>query len=130
MHLNAILQKNGWLNPSLHFDFVLGAPASIPGTVINLLFLSESISDGSIWSVAGIGRTGIPLAAAVIVMDGHVQVGLDDNLFMPDGVQASNPELVERVVTIGRQIGREIATPAEARSILRLEPNLKDRIII
>ena len=88
------LQKKGLLSPPLHFDFVLGAPGSMPGSIKNLLFLSESIPPGSTWSVAGIGKAEISLATAAIVMGGHVRVGLEDNLFMPDGSPASNPKLV------------------------------------
>lgn len=123
------LQRKGLIHPPLHFDFVLGAPGSMPGTVKNLLFLSESIPPGSTWSVAGIGKAEIPLATAAIVMGGHVRVGLEDNLFMPDGSPATNPKLVEKVVRIARETGREIATPDEARRILSLDPARKDLIV-
>jgi 3-keto-5-aminohexanoate cleavage enzyme len=101
----------------------------MPGTIKNLLFLSESVPAGSTWSVAGIGRAEIPLSAATIAMGGHVRVGLEDNLSMPDGSPASNPLLVEKIVRISREVGRDIATPDEARSILSLDPNHKDRIL-
>lgn len=127
---NAVfLEKKGFIQAPLHFDFVLGAPGSMPGTFKNLQFLSESIPAGSSWSVAGIGKAEIPLSAAAIVMGGHVRVGLEDNLYMPDGMLASNPLLVEKVVRMAREIGREIATPEEARSILSLDPHRKDRIL-
>jgi len=130
MIANALfLQKKGYIQPPLHFDFVLGAPGSMPGTVKNLQFLSESISAGSTWCVAGIGKAEIPLSAAAIAMGGHVRVGLEDNLFLPDGSHASNPLLVEKIVRIAREIGREIATPDEARFLLSLEPNHKNRIL-
>ncbi|MGQ9669470.1 MAG: 3-keto-5-aminohexanoate cleavage protein [Desulfosoma sp.] len=123
------LQRRGLIFPPLHFDFVLGAPGSMPGSVKNLMFLSESIPPGSTWSVAGIGKAEIPLATAAIVMGGHVRVGLEDNLFMPDGSPATNVKLVEKVVRIARETGREIASPEEARRILSLDPARKDRIV-
>ncbi|HVO83079.1 MAG TPA: 3-keto-5-aminohexanoate cleavage protein [Syntrophobacteria bacterium] len=123
------LQKKGLIHPPLHFDFVLGTPGAMPGSVKNLLFLSESIPPGSTWSVAGIDRTEIPLATAAIIMGGHVRVGLEDNLYMPDGSPARNPLLVEKVVRIATEVGRTIATPEEARSILSLNPAYKDRIL-
>jgi 3-keto-5-aminohexanoate cleavage enzyme len=130
MIANALfLQKKGYIQPPLHFDFVLGAPGSMPGTIKNLQFLSENIPAGSTWSVAGIGKAEIPLSAAAIAMGGHVRVGLEDNLYMPDGSHASNPLLVEKIARIAREIGREIATPDEARSVLSLDPNHKDRIL-
>jgi len=124
------LQQKGLIQAPLHFCFVLGAPGSMPGTVKNLQFLSDSIPAGSTWSVAGIAKAEIPLAAAAIVMGGHVRVGLEDNLYLPDGSPASNPELVEKVVTIAEQVGRQIASPDEARTILSLNPENKDRILI
>jgi 3-keto-5-aminohexanoate cleavage enzyme len=123
------LQKKGLIQPPLHFDFVLGAPGSMPGTVKNLQFLSESIPAGSTWCVAGIGKSEILLSAAAITMGGHVRVGIEDNLSLPDGTPASNPLLVEKIVHIAREIGRDIATPDEARSILSLNPAHRDRIL-
>ena len=124
------LMNKGYIEAPLHFQFVLGAPGSMPGTVKNLLFLSESIPAGSTWTVAGIAKSEIPLAAAAIVMGGHVRVGLEDNLRLPDGSAASNPRLVEKVVAIAREVGREIASPDEARTILSLNPEYKDRVMI
>jgi len=123
------LQKKGLLHHPLHFDFVLGAPGAMPASVKNLLFLSETIPPGSTWTVAGIDKGEIPLSAAAIVLGGHVRVGLEDNIYMPDGCPASNPLLVEKVVRIAREIGREIGTPEEARAILSLNPAYKDRIL-
>jgi 3-keto-5-aminohexanoate cleavage enzyme len=123
------LEKKKLLTFPLHFQFVLGVPGAMPASIKNLLFLSESIPMGSTWTVAGIGKWEIPLAAAAIVMGGHVRVGLEDNLFLPDGSPASNPNLVDKVVKIAREIGREVATPDEARAILSLNPEFKDRIM-
>ncbi len=126
---NAVdLQKKGFLKAPLHFDFVLGVSGSMPATVKNLLFLSESIPSGSTWSVAGIGKAQIPLAAAAIVMGGNARVGLEDNLHLPDDTFATNPRLVEKIVAIAGEVGREIASPQEARAILSLNPEFKDRI--
>jgi 3-keto-5-aminohexanoate cleavage enzyme len=62
------------------------------------------------------------LAAAAIAMGGNVRVGFEDNLYLSRGVLAkSNGELVEKVVRIAKELGREIATPAEAREILGLK---------
>ena len=125
---SVFLQKKGFLKGPLHFDFVLGAPGSMPGSVKNLLFLSESIPAGSTWTVAGIGKNEIPLATAAILLGGHVRVGLEDNLYLPDGTSASNLTLVETIARIAKELGREVATPDEARQILGLPKENKDRI--
>jgi 3-keto-5-aminohexanoate cleavage enzyme len=127
---NAIyLQSKGLIEHPMHFGFVLGAPGSMAGTVKNLVFLSESIPAGTTWTVAGIGKAEIPLAMAAIAMGGHVRVGLEDNLYMPDGSLASNLRLVEKVVAIAKEIGREIASSEEARICLSMNPQFKDRIL-
>jgi 3-keto-5-aminohexanoate cleavage enzyme len=123
------LQKKGLLTQPLHFNFVLGAPGSMSGSARNLVFLVDGIPPGSTWTATGIGKAEIPLAAMAIAMGGHVRVGLEDNLFMPDGQPASNVRLVETVTAIAREIGREIASPDEARAMLSLNPAWKNRII-
>jgi 3-keto-5-aminohexanoate cleavage enzyme len=124
------LQSKGYLSAPMHFQFVLGAPGAMPASVRNLSFLADSIPAGSTWTVAGIAKAEIPLAAAAIVMGGQVRVGLEDNLYLPDGSLASNPKLVETIVRIANEVGRGIASPDEARSILSLEPELKDRVLL
>ena len=111
--------KQGYLLAPMHFDFVLGVQMN--ATVRDLSYISESIPAGSTWTVAGIGKNEFPMAAAAIVMGGHVRVGFEDNTFISKGVKAeSNGELVEKVVRLAKELGREIATPNEARAILGL----------
>ncbi|HEY3367443.1 MAG TPA: 3-keto-5-aminohexanoate cleavage protein [Symbiobacteriaceae bacterium] len=114
------LVKQSILALPLHFDFVMGVPGGIAPTIRNLLHMAESLPPGCTWSVAGIGRAQLPLANAAILLGGHVRVGFEDNLYYTKGVLATNAMLVERVVRLARELGRELATPAEARRILRL----------
>lgn len=116
------------LSTPLHFNFVLGAPGGMPASVKNLLFLSETIPNNSTWSVTGIGKSEMKMATASIVMGGHVRVGLEDNLYMPDGSLASNPLLVDKVVRIANELGRELANPDETRTILSLNSERKNCI--
>ena len=61
------------------------------------------------------------MAMIAMAMGGHVRVGLEDNIYYSKGVLAkSNAQLVERVVRIAKEFGREIATPQDARKILNL----------
>ena len=64
-----------------------------------------------------------PVYAGHVPHGGHVRVGFEDNVYLEKGVLAkSNGELVEKAVRIAKELGREIATPAEAREILGLAP--------
>ena len=55
-----------------------------------------------------------------VLMGGHVRVGLEDNLYYRKGELASNKMLVERVARLSRELGREVATPDQARALLNL----------
>ncbi|NCB41921.1 MAG: 3-keto-5-aminohexanoate cleavage protein [Clostridia bacterium] len=113
------VDKKGLLNHPLHFDFVLGVQMS--ATVRDLVFMAGSIPAGSTWTATGIGKSTWNIAAATIAMGGHVRTGFEDNLYLEKGVLAkNNGELVAKVVKIAKLMGREIATPNEAREILGL----------
>lgn len=113
--------KQGFIKEPMHFDFVLGV--QMAASARDLAFMVDSIPAGSTWTVAGVGRHEFPMAALAIVMGGHVRVGFEDNVFLSKGVLAkSNGELVEKVVKLAELLGREVATPSEAREILGLAP--------
>ncbi len=115
------LQKKGFIKEPMHFSFVMGVNGGIGGELRDFIFMRDSLPYGSTYSVAGIGRYEFPLATAAIISGGHVRVGYEDNIYLSKGVLAkSNGELVAKVVRIAKELGREIATPAEARVILGL----------
>lgn len=125
-HLETVLNmaKKGQVpGAPMQFNFVLGVPGCTPATVPNLCWLVNAIPVGSTWTATGIGRHAFTLAAAAIVMGGNVRVGFEDNLNLAKGVPAkSNGELVAKVVRMAKELGREVATSAEAREILGLKP--------
>jgi 3-keto-5-aminohexanoate cleavage enzyme len=117
------LIRKGLVTPPLHFDFVLGVPGGMAGTPKNLLHLVDAIPERSTWSVAGIGKAELPLGVLAIILGGHVRVGFEDNVFFSPRVLAvSNAQLVARMAGISRELGREVASPDEARRILGLCP--------
>lgn len=113
-------EKQGFLEKPMHFDFVLGV--QMAATARDLAFMVDSIPAGSTWTVAGVGRHEMPMAMMGIAMGGHVRVGFEDNIYLERGVLAeNNGQLVEKVVEMAKILGREIATPDEAREILSLK---------
>lgn len=111
------VHKKGLLAEPLHFDFVLGV--QMTATLRDLVFMVGSIPPGSTWTATGIGRSAYDIAAGTIILGGHVRIGFEDTLYLEKGKLAqSNGELVEKVVRLARILGREIATPTEARKIL------------
>lgn len=116
------LHKKGYIKTPMHFNFVMGVTGGISGEIRDFLFLKESIPEDSTFTATGIGRYEFSVATMAILTGGHVRVGFEDNIYISKGVLArSNRELVEKVVRIARELGREIATPQEARKILGLE---------
>ena len=117
------LHKKGHIQKPMHFDFVMGVNGGITGELRDFVFLRGSIPSDATYTVAGIGRFEFTLAAAANIDGGHVRVGFEDNVFISKGVLAkSNGELVAKVVRMAGELGREIATPEEARRILGLKP--------
>lgn len=114
------LADKGILKEPLHFNFVMNVPGSIPGTPKNLFHLVECLPEGSTWTVSGIGRSQIQLATIAIALGGHVRTGLEDVIKLQDGSLATNELLVQKIVGIAKAVGREIATPDEAKEILGL----------
>ena len=123
MHIDQVLNlyRKGYIKNHLHFSFVLGLNGGQKGEERDFNFLRESIPSDATYSVAGIGRYEFSLAELAIKDGGHVRVGLEDNIFIEKGILAKgNEELVLKVVEIARKYNREIASPNEARKILKI----------
>jgi 3-keto-5-aminohexanoate cleavage enzyme len=122
------LAELGYLEEPLYFQFVLGVLGQIPATVDNLVHMVRCIPTGSPWSVCAVGLDEFPMTTMSIIMGGHVRVGFEDNIYLSKGIPAkSNEELVEKIIRIARELGREIATPNEAREILCLPPKISTK---
>jgi uncharacterized protein (DUF849 family) len=112
----------GVLKPPYQFSLIMGVLGGIPGTTRHLVDQVDSLPPGSHWQVIGISLNQWPLVAAAITMGGNVRVGLEDNFYLREGAMAkSNGELVEKAVRLCHELGREVASPAEARTQLGLE---------
>lgn len=115
------LADKGWIEPPFLYSFVLGQRGALPATPRNMLFLSETIPPDSLWCVAGHGGRDLQTSVLAMNMGGHVRAGFEDNPYYRSGELAtSNAQLIERLVRIARELGREIATPTEARALLGL----------
>jgi uncharacterized protein (DUF849 family) len=95
--------------------FLGGHPGTLRGLQAHLDFLPEGRRIE--WTVVNFGGNLFSLAAPIIAQGGHVSIGLGDYTYGELG-QPSNAEIIRRVAGIARELGREVATPAEARAIL------------
>lgn len=112
----------GWLDAPVYCEFVCTDNHCIgghPGTPRGLQALIDFVpADVPVhWTVCNYGGNLLPLVAQAIAQGGHISIGLGDYHYNEIG-EPRNAELVERVVRIAREFGREVATPQEARQML------------
>lgn len=117
------LVKRGVLRKPYYANILLGSLGTLSATPYNLVTMVRALPEGTVWSGAGIGRFQFYVNSMAVAMGGHVRVGLEDNLFF-DSIEKSKPAtnagLIDRVVKVARAVGRDIASPEEARQIIGL----------
>ncbi len=97
--------------------FLGGHPGTLKGLQAHLDFLP---ADRQVeWTVVNFGGNLLSLAGAVIAQGGHISIGLGDYAYAELG-QPTNADIIARIAGMARELGREIATPDEARAILRM----------
>ncbi|MBS0446326.1 MAG: 3-keto-5-aminohexanoate cleavage protein [Proteobacteria bacterium] len=115
------LKQLGIVTGPMHFSMVLGIDGGIPATPQNLMAMVDALPEGSSWQVVCIGKHQMPLCTMVLAMGGNIRAGFEDNVYYSHGVLAvSNVQFVERAVRLARELGREIASPEEARRMMEM----------
>ncbi|MBY9020353.1 MAG: 3-keto-5-aminohexanoate cleavage protein [Candidatus Lokiarchaeota archaeon] len=116
------LNKKEIIKEPMHFNFVLGVNGGITATPRDLIYMVNSIPKSSTFTVCAIGKYEFPMVTLSIILGGHARVGFEDNIYLSKGILAkSNKDLVEKIVKISQELGRDIASPSEARKILNLD---------
>jgi uncharacterized protein (DUF849 family) len=121
------LADEGLVDFPLHIQFVLGVLGANAANLEQLVHMHRTATglfgDRFTWSTAGVGYPAeFHLAAASLMMGGHVRVGLEDNLRVTmDRRAASNAELVEKVFTLAPLLDREPVAAGRAREILGID---------
>lgn len=104
-----------------HWIQMLFTEATSFPTLEYLVTAIHHLPENSLFSVIGVGAVQFPILTAAIIAGAHVRVGMEDNIYLGKGRLAkSNAELVEKIVRIATELGRPIATPAQAREMLKL----------
>jgi 3-keto-5-aminohexanoate cleavage enzyme len=89
----------------------------------HMMHLVDLLPPDSLFSVLGIGNVEFQAATLSLLLGGNARVGFEDNIYIEKGKLAkSNAESVAKIVRIARELGQEIASPAEAREMLRIPP--------
>lgn len=115
------LIKLGLLDTNSHFQLCMGTKMGVPATVKNAVFLAESLPPEATWSIFGVGAAQFPMVATGVLLNGHVRVGFEDNLYMKKGQLAkSNAELVKHAAAVIRSLHKDVASVEESKNILSL----------
>ncbi len=119
-------KANGMFEGDPHLSFVMGVDSGMPARADLIPILKDELPENAHWQViaTGPGREKIwELHRKCIELGGNVRTGLEDTFYLPSGEKATdNGQLVEALVKIVRDVGKEIASPAEAREILGMKP--------
>jgi len=90
-------------------------------SITSMIETAQLLPKDAMLNVIGIGAPQIPMITAGLVMGHNVRVGMEDNVYYAKGrLLKDNAEMVERAVRIAQEIGRPIATPAQAREMMGL----------
>jgi 3-keto-5-aminohexanoate cleavage enzyme len=125
-HVHNVLffqQHYDFLAAPLHFSFVFGILGAVRFDPMSLAAFLHAIPPDATWQGIGVGATCFRVAMACAAFGGHTRVGLEDNIYIDPAARTlaqGSWDQVARVVRIARLVGREPATPAEARAILHL----------
>lgn len=116
----------GVIDDPVSMTFVMGMDKLSQGAMEwsykNLVHLIDKLPKDYMFGAMGIASTQLETCTLSLLMGGNVRVGMEDNIYYSRGELAkSNAQLVERMAKIIRMYGFEIATPDEAREILKLK---------
>lgn len=121
----ARMLREGHLRGPLNVNLVLGVPGGIDAVPEAIPALLRPLPSDVRWSVTAVGRHQRRMLAIAALMGAvGVRVGFEDNVYLRKGrLATTNAELVADIVNLARELGRQIATPAEARALLSITPH-------
>ena len=114
------LVEEGVLNADAMVQLCMGVPWGAPDDLNTFMALVNNVPSDWTFSAFALGRNQMAYAAAAVLAGGNVRVGLEDNLWLDQGVLATNAQLVERAVTVVENMGARVIGPEEVRRKLNL----------
>ncbi|MFH1138580.1 MAG: 3-keto-5-aminohexanoate cleavage protein [Pseudomonadota bacterium] len=123
-----LIAKQGFFSDPVNINFVWGVAGGQRFRPDAFTTLFHALPAGANFTTCGVGLDEFPCIMQSCLMGGHMRVGLEDNVRLPNGDMAKgNYELVEVAVKVAQAMGREPATPDEARKIMGLHPDNVNR---
>jgi 3-keto-5-aminohexanoate cleavage enzyme len=119
--LNDLAEK-GLVDPPYLMTLFFGRPGGSwsPATMQEFLHRVNGVPAGSFYVTSATGPTHLLLETMAVMSGGHVRVGTEDEPYLRPGVLGSNADHCARMVRIAGEFGREVATVAEARAMLKI----------
>jgi uncharacterized protein (DUF849 family) len=116
----------GLIEPPLFVQCIFGILGGIGPEAENLVHMKgvadRLFGDDYHLSVLGAGRHQTRLVTLSAILGGNVRVGLEDSVYLSRGVLAeSNAQQVAKIVGILKELSLDVATPDQAREILKLK---------
>lgn len=116
-----MIRKQGIFEEPMHFQMVFGLLGGVPYDLFNIAREKELLPQGASWSVCGVGPYQFSAGMTAAVNGGHIRVGLEDNIRMPDRKLAKGSYAQVRwAAEVARLAGREVASPDDARKIFHI----------
>lgn len=116
-----MFKKAGMLKgDDLHVSFVMGVASGMPAKATWIPLLVEELPASGHWQAIVIGKQDVwEVHRKAAELGGHLRTGLEDTFYLPDGGKApGNGGLIDALVKIARDAGREITSPGETRAFL------------
>lgn len=119
------LLQDGTLTGPLLTSFVMGVRYGFQPTPETVLYARGLLPRDAAFTAIGIGRAAFQAVAMSYLAGGHVRVGLEDAVYLDRGVlAASNASMIEKARRIVEDLGGQIVSPREARTLIGLPTRL------
>jgi uncharacterized protein (DUF849 family) len=116
------LVKDGTLKGPLLTSFVMGVPYGFQPSPESVIYARNLLPQDAQFTAIAIGRNAFPYVAQSYLAGGHVRVGIEDGVYLSRGQLAeTNAQMVEKARRIVEDLGGQIASPKEARTIIGLK---------
>lgn len=117
----AMYEQAGMLRKPYTVSLVQGVASGMPARADLLPILVDELTDGTHWQSIVIGREEVwEVHRRTAELGGHLRTGVEDTFYLADGTKVGgNGLLIEAMATLARECGREVASPDEARQMLR-----------
>ncbi|BFP43397.1 3-keto-5-aminohexanoate cleavage protein [Flavobacteriaceae bacterium GF1] len=118
------LETKGLIQPPHYFNLLFGNIACAQSDLLHAGVLLNDLPKNSLWSIAGIGKTQLPMNAIAVAMGGGVRVGLEDNIWWDDQRThlATNYDLLKRIHDLANINGRNFMKPSRFRELMDMAP--------